>query len=202
VKTAQIGAHGGALGVLAGKIQELAADTSQSTGLVADHLHFLTSHAQDLSKNRGPNAADSSKGSSLELYSSDLEHRVSTLTKLNGVIGKQLTAIAGSGRLLHDNLEKTCGSIELNIRVTEIFDRVLGRLEQALEGLSEQSHTPHNRLILEHFKENRSRYTMHSEREVHSAFGLPGDQNAVITSALPEAKPSEGEGLGDNVELF
>ncbi len=208
VKTAQIGKAGAALGVLAGSIQELTTDTSARTAAVAEHLRMLATDAHTLKSSVAGTAgtADSAEESGdLESLAAGIVRGIEKLSELNETIAAQLTNITTTGSELCAELEQACASINSHTRVEAGFGQAMEALEKSAEALSLRLPKGYRRPAELDLPEQKDRYTMNSERQVHGEFG---DRAAAAGAAGGEVlSPASGErhadeDLGDNVELF
>ncbi|HVX65299.1 MAG TPA: methyl-accepting chemotaxis protein [Bryobacteraceae bacterium] len=203
VKTAHIGTAGAALGVLAGNIQELTGDTTARTASVAEHLRQLSAEADALRKDSlAAEGEDMPGGASgdLDSLAAEIGQRISKITGLNGVMTAQLTALATTGTELRVRIEETCTGIKSHQRAAEVFGQALSNLEESVRTLKRRLPASYKPPATENLDWQKSRYTMHSERQVHGS--LQGDAAAGEQPAPITTKEGKHDDLGDNVELF
>jgi uncharacterized phage infection (PIP) family protein YhgE len=205
VKTAHIGAAGAALGVLASSIQELTGDTTERTASMAGQLRQLAADANTLRNNGvAGDQGDAAAGSGdLDSLASEIGQRIEKISELNGVIAAQLTAIATTGSQLREGVDQACTAMKSQDHATEVFGRALANLEEAVRTLSGHLPAGYEPPAAVDLDWQKSRYTMHSERQVHGTLQEPAPDAA--TGEEPASIPmKEGnhDDLGDNVELF
>jgi methyl-accepting chemotaxis protein len=207
VKTAHIGAAGAALGVLAESIQDLTGDTTARTASVAEHLRQLSSEGDVLRKDslaaEHAGAPSAEETGDLDSLAAEIGQRIAKITALNGVMTAQLNTIATTGRGLRERVDETCGGIKSHDRAAEVFGQAIANLEESISTLKRRLPAGYQLPAAGNLDWQKSRYTMHSERQVHGSVEGPG-QDAAAGEGTASIATKEGnhDDLGDNVELF
>lgn len=190
IKSAYTGEEGAALGVLAEAIQRLSVEAIEHTGAVSNTLQGI--HAVTERLNIGVSQENS-------ILQEEVQRMVATLAGLlNTLRGVNLT-LRNSLSRMDQEVHHLCADIErvtVGIKVHQKVTKVLGDAVLALEGILKEA-----RIMVPgvgkgvNFEELSQRYTMHSERKIHSS--------VLGRTPVAVAAPPQGEDeLGGNVELF
>ncbi|HWB95363.1 MAG TPA: hypothetical protein VG672_01640, partial [Bryobacteraceae bacterium] len=192
IKTSHIGSEGAALGVLAGKIQEITGDTPQWIGPVASHLRSLSEGAKGLTAHV---AGD--EGSSSDVLRRELLACTSRIAGIRRQIEEQWGMIDAASRALGNDLEEAASRIDIHRRAEQVFDAALRQLEEVISMIAPEGGLGCD---AETVARHEVRYTMEAERAVHGA--AAGGASGEIPPAAVELPDKSGDDLGDNVELF
>lgn len=193
VKTSHIGAEGAALGVLAGKIQEITGDTPQWIGAVASHLRSLSEGAKGLAGDTGEG-----HGASVDALCAELATCTERISQTRRQIEESWLEIEAAAASLGSDLEKAAARIETHCQTGPAFESVLQRLDEAAAGLARPGDLGWSVEVL---LQQEERYTMQAERAVHGAVTEKASASATEPAGTDQGTSGDEE-LGDNVELF
>jgi hypothetical protein len=203
VQTANMGSEGNSLGVLAGAIQQLsvaARDHAEGASQVLCDIKSITADMHETARNAAANVEVK-----FEEMRGILEEVLAALQAMNEDTTSGLTTANRLVLELGADIEEACGAITVHHRLAGVLDKgvaVLDGISQGVMALVPSAEWPTASLA-----SPASRYTMHSERDIHA--GIAGGREGVAAmgvgvAALPPPVESESDdqGLGDNVELF
>jgi hypothetical protein len=129
---------------------------------------------------------------------------------MSGGVGQGLALANAMAQELSADIEKLTTGITVHRRLSAS----LAETGTTLEGMVKEAKamTPETEwsLATERLRAADNRYTMHSERNIHAAVvnSVSGADNeappalALVAGDAPSSPGSDGEDLGDNVELF
>jgi len=196
IKAAHAGSNGSALGVLAESIKKLSIDAKNQTGSTAEMLNGISEVSKKLKMN-------------LETSSdSEVQKMVSTSVEINGLVDTmmeiELRAAQQVDTLINDvsNLKKEIGrtaeSITIHNKVSQSVDQVVNGIRRMSFNIQSKAKLNSNRK--ENTKKLLSKYTMHSERNIHALYSESRNNPGIKT--VPKSLSKKDDDLGDNVELF
>jgi hypothetical protein len=193
IRSAQIGAAGSALNVIADVMHRAASDSNANTEEAAAALDSMREAAQSSTKSSGPqNASDlpvQMRRAILGLHSSSERSfsRVHQIAALSSRLEEEVRSVS-------DGLAVGAQFAETVAGTRRELERIGARAARATSEAADDAADPD----IERFQRH---YTMQSEREVHKAVaeGAPPAQPLAADGPLV---PTGGGDLGDNVELF
>jgi hypothetical protein len=210
IKAAHLGEEGAVLGVLAEGMQRLVGDTRRQTVKVSAKLESIISTAQELSSRESSDARES--GMEVSLLTKDIGTMMQSLRTLNENAHSSLNLVKEKGKLLSEDIKKSCDGINVHERAAGVIDSLVLRINQLRKQYQSQ-------LILKDLETTSNidikilsnHYTMKAERMVHVSIASPYSPIASASDLFQD--PSDGgsvienekdheENLGDNVELF
>ena len=209
IRAAHVGEHGAALGVLAGTIQELSAETTHHADAISAGLKMVIASAEELTS-RVSRTRDANDGGR-EHLEGDIARMIEPLHRIDQSMVTLLTRMNEQGRTLSGDIAETSGGIDVHRQ----FDREIRQLNADMGEV-----VAHMRALLPadgqpektaDWQRLEDRYTMNREREVHRLVmggGTAGSPSGIMDSPAGASSEDENhagggdEGLGDNVELF
>lgn len=194
IKAAHTGDTGRALGVLAQAIQSLSGRTRNLT----DEVSVVLVRIGESSQRLGGEAERSLASGRHAPVLAKLGEATGRLREIDGTAHAGLADIRRHGAELARVIARTAEGIAFHCQVAEGMERVgreLGELAAACAPLAAGGDYKNSARLAG----MRQRYTMDMERVVHAAaLGDDWDQGGQVGEPLP----GDGDGLGDNVELF
>jgi methyl-accepting chemotaxis protein len=189
IKSAYTGEEGAALGVLAEAIQRLSVDAIEHTGAVSEILQSIIEVTERL--NEGGNSHLDEKEQEIEKMVSTLSELVEVLRGVNGTVRSSLARMDEEVAQLSGEVEEATAGITVHHHVSRV-------LQQAIQELAvivgEARRLAPDALQGAGLAALAERYTMQSERNIHSSLFNPAPAGEAVASA--------DDGLGDNIELF
>jgi methyl-accepting chemotaxis protein len=196
IKAAHTGEEGAALGVLASAIQGLSVEARQQTDEVSRILREVAKSSNILQDN----ASISYDVSQVDDVSAHLDGLLGQIGDMNRRRSAMFAGIGATSAELGQALQGVAAGVHFHEEVGERLDAVkrdldaFGALCKRIVPVEGDMRRP------ERLRELFGRYTMEAERDVHEAvFGLAAGLEKA-GKASPAA--ADGDGLGDNVELF
>jgi methyl-accepting chemotaxis protein len=211
IKAAHIGEEGAPLGILADSIHNLSLDTAHHTKTISDLFGSITGSAQRLcSADTGENE---SSEPGVEQMAAEIGGMMEALRQVNDDISSRLSVLDRSSEELLHSIETTTAEIDIHKKVEEITDKIAEQLDMLRDDLREAAPAgvrfENGSRAQDLLKSIESSYTMQSERRLHQ---LASETASAAGADLPvpdaESKEpdgnegTEGDDLGDNVELF
>jgi methyl-accepting chemotaxis protein len=198
IRAAHIGAPGDALGVLAGSLQDLAADCGQRAGLLVEALGSINDAATRLSGHGGPAITTEGDGSVEDMRTAAVELHSSSERSF-----AQIAQVIARGAHLREELLATRDSFSVGVLFAETVGRARGMLNKIKEDDPCVSLRQGSERAERDLADFARHYTMQAERDVHEgvANAVAGVANAAARAEREETPAETGE-LGDNVELF
>jgi len=215
VKSCHIGDEGASLHVLSENLRQLSIETQQRTEKMSANLRSMTLESESLCD--VINAHDEGKADDFGRIHEVVRDLLGTLRDVNQRIMALLARMHDKGLALSEDIEKVIDDVDVHHRVANVIDTVVSRLDEKLAPLRSLYSIDGRSEASEHIKALETSYTMHSEREVHSALlggggthELPGSKPLTLTTAKGtstkknngDAREADEEDFGDNVELF
>jgi hypothetical protein len=196
VKSASIGVGGAPLGIVSNAIQSLSSEAYRNASDVMSHLETMKSAADQLIA--ATRKAWGNEDATCD--QNDLEGLLSSLRSFNQRVLPLLTDIEKQGEGLFYDLNATVSSFNVHDLFTSEVQADITRL-LSISGDALQKGAQ-KRASTGSLSQIHSRYTMHSEREVHLSFsGQQAGSSQPLTADRQPSKEATDE-LGDNVELF
>lgn len=195
IKAAQAGENGRALGVLASAIRKLSHEARGQTHDVTTILSSITTISHLLYDDANV-IMDTSR---LDGLIEQLKSALSTLSDVHSQVTQGLLAAGTHGNALLSEISRLVRDAEFHIEVIAKLaasEQALGEIAQEVEKASIPTDRANRPAELKDFL---NRYTMESERRVHSQVV---DTLAGTAPSETQADQTSSGGLGDNVELF
>lgn len=196
IKAAHTGEEGAALGVLASAIQGLSVEARQQTDEVSRILREVAKSSNILQDN----ASISYDVSQVDDVSAHLDGLLGQIGDMNRRRSAMFAGIGATSAELGQALQGVAAGVHFHEEVGERLDAVkrdldaFGALCKRIVPVEGDTRRP------ERLRELFGRYTMEAERDVHEAvFGLAA---GVEKAGKASPAAADGDGLGDNVELF
>jgi len=190
VKAARSGSNGSALGVLSEAIQRLSIQAkiqSESTAVILDNI---THSSENLRK-----SIQSIAGAERKKQIAGLDSRIFSLIDSTLSIEKETQAIIEKMRgmvlKLKSQINSTINGFTISSSVKKRTENIIEDISRIIAGYKRNGFEGKSRE--EKTKKYLSKYTMHSERDIHKTFASEG------ISAKPERS---SEGFDSNIELF
>ena len=210
IKAAHLGGEGAALGVLAEGMQRLVGDTKRQTVKVSAKLESIISTAQELSSSESSDARESEM--EVSLLTNDIGTMMQSLRTMNENAHSALNLVKENGRLLSEDINKSCDVINVHERAAGVIDSMIGRVKQLRTQYQSQ-------LLLKELETTinieidtiSNHYTMKEERIVHVSIASPHSPSASAADIFQDEndggsgianEENNEDDLGDNVELF
>lgn len=207
VHAAHLGEQGSTLGVLAESIHHLSADASLLLKSITSSLQVV---GEDAAKLRSTAGAES-HGQLVQIHE-DFKSMLSPLKKIAAEISTLLPHIKQSGVLLARDIDHLSAGIQIHKTIGSSLAKVAAYLHVSAGEMimSGEKRSDHKASVL--LQDLSAKYTMDSERQTHSDSArmpseksIPGivlAQHENLTSVIQTTGSNNGDGLGDNVELF
>jgi len=194
IKTARLGDHGAALGVLAAELHEMTGQSDGDIRAVLESLHGAQSLFDTMTEQGTPSSPSGRSRCDRQEMKKEMDRLVDSVVAAGEALPKKLAELSARAASLRSDLETAAGIAERGREVIQIFDGLLEKLDRDLRrlGCSRDSLLPHHGTTA-----NLSTlYSMESERHVH---------RHVIRGTAPDELPGipqPHEDLGGDVELF
>lgn len=190
IKSAYTGDEGAALGVLAEAIQRLSVDAIDHTGAVSNALGGIRTVTERL--NHGMTEETSALDEEVQRMVDTLLALLGTLRQVNETLRDSLSRMDAEVQDLSEEIEQVTAGITVHETTTRVLGEAIRRLEEIVADAQRIQPGAGQGVNLD---ELASRYTMHSERSIHSS---------VLGGGIPAAAgPASGGGeFDDNIELF
>ena len=201
IKAAHLGHQGAALGMLAGRVQEVTDDTTGQTAEVAEQLRLLSAELVVPTETSEPSPSVV-PAASVDDLASEVGRVLQVLSHHGRSFREKLTSATSLCASVEVELASLAASIQSHSVAEEILGRISGQMAEPIEALRRRYRM--SAVNLQHLDEHAARYTMSSERDVHKAFhGEPGTAPEPLLAGAHEIHSSDDkENLGSNVDLF
>jgi chromosome segregation ATPase len=181
IRSAQIGAHGEALNVIAAAMHKMALESNQRTATVAEALASM----KDIAANQQRNSLGEAD------FVGQLSQAVASLRQSSEESSRQASEIHSSSQSLSQDI---C-SLRQRLTVGARFDETVHKACEEIERFSGTAPS-HSVALRQALVEHKKLYTMQSERDVHASVAQEGTVESGTHPVL-----AEGD-LGSNIELF
>ncbi len=188
VRAEQIGGSGKALGVLAGVMQVLAADTYKLTREVSLHLDSISNFGAQLCHSDSKAESEFSQG---------LQGTIADLHSSGQDSFRKLGEIVAHSATLCSEIQSATSGFHARQQFSDCVDCVRAEMEHLGQALPSGEDAATNAGLLALQKQ----YTMQIERDIHHA-ACGGAPQEAPTGATETVAVMTEEELGDNVELF
>jgi len=210
VHAAHIGDQGATLGVLADSIHSLAVETTTQVGFISLNLKDVVANAERLAeKANSENLVVQDKAGQIK---DNLEKIIAPIKKIDDEFKLLLPRIEQAGKILADDIGQLTARVTIHNRIDENIENIAESLKKISAKVRGNKTPSPSRRGESHLDDLAKRYTMHSERETHlgSAKSVPAEVPLKIddpaacppSATLPGKATGNGDGLGDNVDLF
>lgn len=189
IKAARVADGGGALGVLAEAIKNLAGSASDQTVTMTGMLTGVSTAAMELAAIGDEDSQRDGKIGSIENNIKDLH---GSLGRSNECLASLLGELDGSADGLTHGLEAAVEGITAHTRTNEVIGAVVSGLRN-LGACAQHGDPSKTGKANEHLLALTSRYTMYQERQIHESH---------VHKKEGETGQGHASELGDNVELF
>ena len=204
-----LGGMGGGLGVLAEAINRLSVEAREQTEGVTRILAEIKTITEGMCQ--GAEADVAAMEARVEEMRQGVEGMLASLQEMNGEMAQGLTRANGLVQQLSADIEEVTGGITVHQRVAAVIEEAGTILDAVTRGARALIPADEWSREAEKIQAADSRYTMHSERDIHAAVvhgradgpSSTGRQPMIEPPPGTAAGPSPGsDDLGDNVELF
>ena len=202
IQSAQTGAAGDALGVLAASIQQLALDSTRRSESLINVLESMSEAALHLSKEGAPASASADGGQ--VGYLEEMRSAVEQLHTSSERSFAQINQIVARGTSLREDLAATRRTFSVGAVFAETISRAQAMLKEVGVATGSVSSSDDGRDTARRLDDYAAHYTMQSELDVHHRITKAAARTVsraiqAKQSILPSAESKE---LGDNVEFF
>lgn len=198
IKTAHLGEHGAAMGVLASELHKITAQSDGNTQRVLQGLFGMKEVLAQLADQKSSFTSATLSSADAEGVKKEVAHLTEAVIVDSQKLPVMLAALFDKAGKLCTHLDGALTAVDQGNVLIRTFDDVLKTLDDNLVQLGFGQDSPMAEGLAA--TDLSKRYSMHSERRVHDeVFGTGISSDAVATAATPTSSDNE---LGDNVELF
>lgn len=195
IKAAHLGKEGASLGVLAEAIQKLSFEAKGQTEQTFKVLMAIDSLSSAL-RSEVSSSRQQTTSKLLETTIEELNMLVNSIKNVEVGAMNETKELESIIKLFKNELKSTVNNINIHTAAEQILGEVIFGFDQISENLKQQYNIQSHRDL--NTKRNVSKYTMMSEREIHTDYtNKSNNQNNLLGSPKPD-----NDGLDDNIELF
>lgn len=201
IKAAHTGSEGAALGVIADSIQKLSSEAMEQTILVSRPLKKLTKDAKTLTDKENKSLDNDIIEKEISDITSEMSHTMKTIEEINNNSSSSLKNLNEEVVQLQSDIQ----DLNMNLTIHTKTNEVVQNCKKLLESVVSQciakiggKYKSENNQILNKIAE---RYTMLSERQIHSMISEGGNLENEFSMTAMEPELADGE-FGENIELF
>jgi methyl-accepting chemotaxis protein len=205
-----LGGMGGGLGVLAEAINRLSVEAREQTEGVTRILTEIKAITEGMC--RGAEADVAAMEARVAEMRQGVEGMLASLREMNGEMAQGLTRANALVQQLSADIEEVTGGITVHQKVATVIGEAAAVLDAVTRGARALIPADEWSRETEKLQAADSRYTMHSERDIHAAVVQGRAAEPSSTGRQPMIEPPSGtaagpppggsDDLGDNVELF
>jgi methyl-accepting chemotaxis protein len=193
IKASHLGQEGASLGVLAEAIQKLSYETKDQTEQTNEVLKTVNKLSGAL-RSELISSGHKTTSNLLDTTIEDLNQLVSSIKEVEEKAMNETKELESVVKLFKNELQKTGQNISIHISAEQILAPIIIDFKQMIENLENQYNIDSRRES--NTQESKIKYTMLSEREIHTNYTNTDIENVIDSSAIND------DGLDDNIELF
>jgi|GEM_PF-3014152 len=195
IKAAHLGKEGASLGVLAEAIQKLSFEAKGQTEQTFKVLMTIDSLSSAL-RSEVSSSRQQTTSKLLETTIEELNLLVNSIKNVEVGAMNETKELESIIKLFKSELKSTVNNINIHTAAEQILGEVIFGFDQIADNLKQQYNIQSHRDL--NTKRNISKYTMMSEREIHTDYThKSNNQNNLLSLPQPD-----NDGLDDNIELF
>jgi hypothetical protein len=194
VKAIHLGTDGEALSVLAEAIQKLSIDAKGQTVEIFELLKTV----DNLSGNMRSEFTSDSHQSTIKLMQTtlgDMNRLVASIKEVGNTATTEINELDGIVSFFNDELQSTINNISIHVSAKQILSPLTTELHSVSDELQSRFKIDSQRI--KNTNNIIGKYTMQSEREVHTKFTKASDDEAGNIGII-----NNSDEFGDNIELF
>lgn len=200
IKAAHTGSEGAGLGVIADAIQKLSSEAMNQTIRVAKPLKQITEDAEKLTLGNDSDFNNSVE-KEIKKITEEMESTLITLNNINTDSGNVIKQMNDEVSSLQKNIFALHENIKIHNKISSVSEKCKHVLEALVKKCVDEIGENYKEDNIEILNKIAERYTMLSEREIHSQINESINVESGMAEYGYQSEYSENE-LGDNIELF
>jgi methyl-accepting chemotaxis protein len=194
VKAIHLGTDGEALSVLAEAIQKLSMDAKEQTVEIFELLKTVDNLSGNM-RSEFTDARHQTSGILLQTTLEDMNRLVASIKEVENNAMVEINKLDEIVNFFKDELQSTINNISIHVSAEQILSPLTTELHSISDELQSRFKIDSQRI--KNTSDIMGKYTMQSEREVHTKFTKASDDAAGRIGIV-----NDSDGLGDNIELF